>query len=123
MESNAAPLKGKEYLYTYRNSQQISSQTGLIGYLRADMGTLGTEFFSTWNGFRDDLNTDDFKKDIDTVINSFREKGGFLSNRDQLEDFCINSDKVFAYNIVRRSVLPKNISSLRKRKRKPSISL
>ena len=57
MESNAAPLKGKEYLYTYRNSQQISSQTGLIGYLRADMGTLGTEFFSTWNGFRDDLNT------------------------------------------------------------------
>ena len=79
MESNAAPLKGKEWLYTYRNSQQISSQTGLIGYLRADMGTLGTEFFSTWNGFRDDLNTDDFKKDIDTVINSFREKGGFLS--------------------------------------------
>ena len=98
MESNAAPLKGKEWLYTYRNSQQISSQTGLIGYLRADMGTLGTEFFSTWNGFRDDLNTDDFKKDIDTVINSFREKGGFLSNRDQLEDFCINSDNVFAYN-------------------------
>ena len=75
-----------------------SSQTGLIGYLRADMGTLGTEFFSTWNGFRDDLNTQDFKDDIDTVINSFREKGGFLSNRDQLEDFCINSDKVFAYN-------------------------
>ena len=98
MESNVAPLKGKEYLYTYRNSQQISSQTGLIGYLRADMGTLGTEFFSTWNGFRDDLNTQDFKDDIDTVINSFREKGGFLSNRDQLEDFCINSDKVFAYN-------------------------
>ncbi len=79
MESNAAPLKGKERLYTYRNSQQISSQTGLIGYLRADMGTLGTDFFSTWNSFRDDLNTDDFKKDIDTVINSFREKGGFLS--------------------------------------------
>lgn len=97
MESNAAPLKGKEWLYTYRNSQQISSQTGLIGYVRADMGTLGTEFFSTWNGFRDDLNTDDFKKDIDTVINSFREKGGFLSNRDELESFCMNSDNVFSY--------------------------
>ena len=98
MESKAAPLKGKEYLYTYRNSQQISSQTGLIGYLRADMGTLGTEFFSTWNGFRDDLNTQDFKDDIDAVINSLRKDGGFLSNRDQLEDFCINSDNVFAYN-------------------------
>ena len=98
MESNIAPLKGKEYLYTYRNSQQISMQTGLIGYVRADMGTLGTEFFSTWNGFRDDLNTDDFKKDIDTVINSFREKGGFLSNRDELESFCMNSDNVFSYD-------------------------
>ena len=98
MEINSVPLKGKEYLYTYRNSQQISSQTGLIGYVRADMGTLGTEFFSTWNGFRDDLNTQDFKDDIDTVINSLREDGGFLSNRDQLEDFCINSNNVFAYN-------------------------
>ena len=98
MEINSVPLKGKEYLYTYRNSQQISSQTGLIGYVRADMGALGTEFFSTWNGFRDDQNTQDFKDDIDTVINSLRKDGGFLSNRDQLEDFCINSDNVFAYN-------------------------
>ena len=92
------PITKKETLYCYKNSTQISSITGLIGYLRADMGTLGTEFFSTWNGFRDDLNTQDFKDDIDTVINSFREKGGFLSNRDQLENFCINSDNVFAFN-------------------------
>lgn len=98
MESKVIPLKGKEWLYTYRNSQQISSQTGLIGYVRADMGTLGTEFFSTWNGFRDDLNTQDFKDDIDTVINSLREDGGFLSNRDQLETFCMNSDNVFSYD-------------------------
>ncbi len=98
MEIKSVPLKGKEYFYTFRNSQQISSQTGLIGYIRADMGTLGTEFFSTWNGFRDDLNTQDFKDDIDAVINSLREDGGFLSSRDQLEDFCINSNNVFAYN-------------------------
>lgn len=98
MEIKSVPLKGKEYFYTFRNSQQISSQTGLIGYIRADMGTLGTEFFSTWNGFRDDLNTQDFKDDIDAVIKSLREDGGFLSSRDQLEDFCINSNNVFAYN-------------------------
>ena len=69
MEIKSVPLKGKEYLYTYRNSQQISSQTGLIGYIRADMGVHGAEFFSTWNGFRDELNTQDFKDEIDTVIN------------------------------------------------------
>lgn len=47
MEIKSVPLKGKEYLYTYRNSQQISSQTGLIGYIRADMGAHGAVFFPT----------------------------------------------------------------------------
>ncbi len=37
MASSLSQLKGKEWLYTYRNSQQISMQTGLIGYIRADM--------------------------------------------------------------------------------------
>ena len=31
MDYKAIPLKGTEYLYTYRNSQQISGQTGLVG--------------------------------------------------------------------------------------------
>ena len=51
MESSLSPLKGKEWLYTYRNSQQISMQTGLIGYIRADMGTNGNEFWSTGTAF------------------------------------------------------------------------
>ena len=33
--------------YTFRQSSQISSQTGLIGYLRADMDTDGNGFFSS----------------------------------------------------------------------------
>ena len=50
-----------ERKYTFRQSQQISMQTGLIGYLRADFGSTGKEFYSTWNDFRKDLKTDDFK--------------------------------------------------------------
>ena len=103
MESNAAPLKGKEYLYTYRNSQQISSQTGLIGYLRADMGTLGTEFFSTWNGFRDDLNTQDFKDDIDTVINSFLIPSLTPSGRKAVFFPTVTSLKIFALTATKYS--------------------
>ncbi len=33
--------------YTFRQSSQISAQTGLIGYLRADMDTDGKGFFSS----------------------------------------------------------------------------
>lgn len=100
MASSLSPLKGKEWLYTYRNSQQISMQTGLIGYIRADMGTNGNEFWSTWNSFRDDLNIPEFNSEKVDVINSFLGDGGFLSNRNELAKFC-RSDKVFAYETGR----------------------
>ena len=35
--------------YTFRQSSQISGQTGLIGYFRADKDTDGNGFFSSWN--------------------------------------------------------------------------
>ena len=93
----AVPMQLEEARYSYRNSQQISSQTGLIGYLRADMGTNGTEFWSTWNDYRKDLKTDDFKSEFDDVINSFREKGQFLSDRQTLSRFCDDSQNALEF--------------------------
>ena len=75
-------------------------QTGLIGYIRADMGTNGNEFWSTWNSFRDDLNTPEFNSEKVDIINSFLGDGGFLSSRNELAKFC-RSDKVFAYETGR----------------------
>ena len=74
--------------YTFKQSSQISSQTGLIGYLRADMDTDGNGFFSSWNGWRDDLKTDEFKAEFDEVINSLREEGDILHNRGALRKYC-----------------------------------
>ena len=93
----AVPMQLEEARYSYRNSQQISSQTGLIGYLRADMGTNGNEFWSTWNDYRKDLKTDDFKSEFDDVINSFREKGQFLSDRQTLSRFCDDSQNALEF--------------------------
>ena len=72
MDYKAISLKGTEYLYTYRNSQQISGQTGLVGYLRADFGSSDNGFFNTWNEFRADYNTDEFKAEFYAVIDYFR---------------------------------------------------
>ena len=78
-----------ERKYTFCQSQQISMQTGLIGYLRADFGSTGKEFYSTWNDFRKDLKTDDFKKEFDLVINSYRfGDGEFLIGRSAMSKFC-----------------------------------
>lgn len=93
----AVPMQLEEARYSYRNSQQINSQTGLIGYLRADMGTNGNEFWSTWNDYRKDLKTDDFKSEFDDVINSFREKGQFLSDRQTLSQFCDDSQNALEF--------------------------
>ena len=69
------PVTLPERSYTYSQSQQISMQTGFIGYLRADMDSNGEGFFSTWNDFRKDLKTQAFKDEFDEVINGFRDEG------------------------------------------------
>lgn len=78
----------EEDKYTFSQSSQLSSQTGLIGYLRADMDTDGNGFFSTWFDFRKDLKTDEFKAELDEVINSLREEGDILHNRGALAVYC-----------------------------------
>lgn len=82
-------LEPDERNYTFSQSQQISMQTGLIGYLRADFGSNGLGFYSSWNDFRKDLKTDEFKKEFDDVINHYRfTEGMFLASRSELSKFC-----------------------------------
>lgn len=81
-------LKNCEDLYVYRNSRQISQQTGLIGYLRGDFGSNGNEFWTTWWGFREDRKTEEFKSELDIVINDFRNGRNVLFNLDSMKKFC-----------------------------------
>jgi len=84
-------LKPAERNYTYSQSQQISMQTGCIGHLRADMDSNGEGFFSSWDDFRKDLKTQEFKDEFDEVINELREDGGILHNRGALSKFCFST--------------------------------
>ena len=61
--------------YTFRQSTQISIQTGLIGHLRADMDTDGNGFFSSWFDFREELKTDEFKAELDEVQDGVSMRG------------------------------------------------
>lgn len=82
-------LKPEERNYTYSQSQQISMQTGNIGHLRADMDTNGEGFFPSWDDFRKDLKTQEFKEEFDEVINELRSpEGGIFRNRTALAKFC-----------------------------------
>ena len=77
--------------YTFRQSSQICGQTGLIGYLRADMDTDGENFYGTFFDWGDYLKTEEFKKEFDEVINSLREEGDILHNRKALANYCYSN--------------------------------
>jgi len=88
MDMTLRPMLPAERNYCYSQSQQISMQTGLIGYLRADMDSNGKGFFSTWNDFRADLKSEDFKLEFDDVINELRKENNFLHDRSTLSQCC-----------------------------------
>ena len=88
IEYEKRAMTEEEDKYTFSQSAQISGQTGLIGYLRADMDTDGNGFFSTWFDWRKDLKTDEFKTELDEVINSLREEGDILHSRGALALYC-----------------------------------
>lgn len=91
MDLDMRALTEKEDKYTFSNSMQISMQCGLIGHLRADMDSDGNGFFSSWEDYRKELKTDEFKDEFDKVINSLREEGDILFNRKSLAKYCYSS--------------------------------
>lgn len=91
MDFEFRPATKAERMYTYSQSQQISMQTGCIGHLRADMDSNGEGFFSSWDDFRKDLKTQEFKNEFDSVINALRSKGQLLSNRTALSKYCFST--------------------------------
>ena len=91
MELTIRPMEGTERLYCYAQSRQISMQTGLIGHLRADMDSNGKGFFSSFDTFREDIKTGEFKQEFDDVINGLRfdeQYGGILMSRNALASYC-----------------------------------
>ena len=91
MDLDMRALTEKEDKYTFSNIMQISMQCGLIGHLRADMDSDGNGFFSSWEDYRKELKTDEFKDEFDKVINSLREEGDILYNRKSLAKYCYSS--------------------------------
>ncbi|MEG1926403.1 MAG: hypothetical protein RR415_11735, partial [Ruthenibacterium sp.] len=48
-------------------------------------------FFSSWDDFRKDLKTQEFKDELDAVINELRKDGNILRNRSTLSKYCFST--------------------------------
>lgn len=83
------PLTEAERKYTYTQSMQLQGQTECIGHLRGDFDKSGNNFFTAWNDHRKHLKTDEFKEELDTVINALRsEKYRLLQNRSAMREYA-----------------------------------
>ena len=49
MNLTIRPMTPAERKYAYNQSQQLACQTSCIGHLRADFGSGGDGFYSSWN--------------------------------------------------------------------------
>ena len=87
-EIKTRPLTPTEQKYTYAQSMQLEGQTGTIGHLRGDFATTGYGFYTTWFDTRPQWKSDEFKADLDTVINALREDKGLLHNRCDMSAFA-----------------------------------
>lgn len=84
MDMTIRPLRAEEQKYTFAQSQQLNAQTGAIGHLRGDFGSEGTSFYTTWFDENQARKSDDFKAELDDVINALRfneSYGGLLKSR------------------------------------------
>ena len=87
-EIKTRSLTPTEQKYTYAQSMQLEGQTGTIGHLRGDFATTGYGFYTTWFDTRPQWKSDEFKADLDTVINALREDKGLLHNRYDMSAFA-----------------------------------
>lgn len=93
------PLTPAEQKYTYSASTQIEGQTSCIGHLRGDFGSGGNEFHTTWDDHWEKWKTDEFKAELDEVINTLREDKGLLHSRRDMSAFARKApDAAFAGN-------------------------
>ena len=98
-EFYVTPLTENLEKYTFRQSSQLYQQTACIGYLRADLGSSGKEFHSTWNEISSYYKSEKFSREFDEIINTLRfddKYGNMLSDRTKLSQYCQSNAKQYS---------------------------
>lgn len=82
--------RDEEKLFFSQN-EETDKKIGCIGHLRGDFDSKGNSFYTTWFDHQSDLKIEFFKKEIDDVVNFFRENNEcpILKNRSSMADYCL----------------------------------
>ena len=72
MNLTIRPMTPAEHNYCYSWSSHLMAAAGCIGHLRGDMGREGNSFYTTWFDHQEDLKAQDFKSELDNLVNALR---------------------------------------------------
>jgi hypothetical protein len=91
-----------ELRFCFRLSGEAAERCGAIGYLRADFGRSGKEFYTTWFDNQAHLKSSDFKYKFDELINSLRDDGQKppFASRDNHLAFCAAHPSMTCFKIA-----------------------
>jgi len=86
----------------FRLSGEAAERCGVIGYLRADFGRSGKEFYTTWFDSQPHLKSYDFKYKFDELINSLRDDGQKppFASRDNHLAFCAAHPSMTCFKVA-----------------------
>ncbi|MBD5170053.1 MAG: hypothetical protein HDT20_08065 [Oscillibacter sp.] len=91
MNLSIRPMTPTERNYSYTQGQEVMAKASCIGHLRADFGSDGEGFYSSWDDHTPALKTDDFKAELNQVINALRFDSaydGILASRGKMAAYC-----------------------------------
>jgi hypothetical protein len=86
----------------FRLSGETAERCGAIGYLRADFGRGGKEFYTTWFDSQPHLKSYGFKNEFDELINSLRDDGQEppFASRGNHSAFCAARPSMTCFKIA-----------------------
>ena len=85
-------VEKENMLFSHFNQDVIDN--GCIGHLRGDFGRDGDEFWTSWFDHHAHLKSNDFRDELQTVVNMLREPKGLLSGFSAMNRNCVNGQKV-----------------------------
>ena len=100
MEYKILPFEENESRLFYGMDGEVCERHGMIGYMRADFGKNGNEFWHNWFNYQNHLNTPAFKAEFGSIIDYLRDGMQYpvFSNRRDLEAFCLHKTPCFVLN-------------------------
>jgi len=88
------PLEPEKVPWIFGSLNNTDQERGCIGHLRGDFGRDGDEFWTSWFDHLPNLKSQDFRNELQDVVNTLRKPGGLLHDFQTMRKECSSGREV-----------------------------